>query len=60
MDVYDFDDNEAHREVASLYQLAMDFSDDALFATSERLLSQAYVIAERLNDLSLLVKVVGD
>src|SRR5262250_3286582 len=53
----DFDNRQARREVRKLRQLAEDAHSEGQFATMERLLEHAVSVAQRLNDLPLLIKV---
>jgi tetratricopeptide (TPR) repeat protein len=54
--MHDFDDRQARQEVERLHQLAIDADDEAQFATTERLLEHAVSIAQKLDDLPLLIK----
>jgi tetratricopeptide (TPR) repeat protein len=53
----DFDKRQARREVEYLWQLAEDAHREGQFATMERLLEHAVSVAQRLNDLPLLIAV---
>ena len=52
----DFDNRQARREVRKLHQLALDAEDEGQYATMEQLLEHAVSVAQRLNDLPLLIK----
>lgn len=51
-----YEHEQLRREVEELHRLAMDAHREAQYATMERLLEQAATTAERLDDLSLLIK----
>src|SRR5215469_16714919 len=52
----DVDNRQARREVHKLHQLAEDAHKEGQFATMERLLEHAVSVAQRINDLPLLIK----